>query len=81
MPLTSTFLSNQSLFSGSTAVRKSVSASRASRQRTSAVIQEPPVSKKELRKPRTENVGADQGFYVDHTCIGKQKIAACLGTH
>ena len=29
------------------------------------------MSKKELRKPRSENVGAEKGFFVDHTCIGK----------
>ena len=40
------------------------------RQRVSAAVQEPPVSKKELRKPRNENIGAEKGFFVDHTCIG-----------
>ena len=39
------------------------------------------MSKKELRKPRSENVGAEKGFFVDHTCIGKvfQQVAAALG--
>ncbi|EIE27165.1 Metallo-hydrolase/oxidoreductase [Coccomyxa subellipsoidea C-169] len=34
-----------------------------------AVVQEPP--KKDVRKPRSENVGLDQtgAFFVDHTCI------------
>lgn len=27
------------------------------------------MSKKELRKPRDENIGAEKGFFVDHTCI------------
>lgn len=35
-----------------------------------AVVEAP--SKKDLRQPRTENVGLDKhgAFYVDHTCIG-----------
>ena len=45
--------------------------SRVLRQRVSAAVQEPPVSKKELRKPRSENTGAEKGFFVDHTCIGR----------
>jgi hypothetical protein len=78
MPLTSTFLSGQGLIAGSTTAVKSKSSPRLCRQRISAAIQEPPVSKKDLRKPRTENVGADKGFYVDHTCIGEQAVAICI---
>lgn len=38
--------------------------------RVQAVVQEPP--KKDVRKPRAENVGLDHkgAFFVDHTCIG-----------
>ena len=78
MPLASTFLSGQALVAGSTTAVKSKSAPRVCRQRISAAIQEPPVSKKDLRKPRTENIGADKGFYVDHTCIGERAVAICI---
>ena len=44
-------------------------------QYTYAAAKEPSISKKELRKPRTENVGAEKGFYVDHTCIGRRAVA------
>ncbi|BDA50908.1 hypothetical protein COCOBI_17-1270 [Coccomyxa sp. Obi] len=39
------------------------------RHTTKAVVQEPP--KKDVRKPRSENVGLDKkgAFFVDHTCI------------
>ena len=38
-------------------------------QHVKAAVQEPPASMKELRKPRVENVNAQNGFFVDHTCI------------
>ena len=72
--LTSTFLSGQARLAGDATAVWNTSAPRASRRYISAAIQEPPVSKKELRKPREENVGADKGFYVDHTCIGRPAI-------
>lgn len=45
------------------------------RHTTKAVVQEPP--KKDVRKPRPENVGLDKkgAFFVDHTCIGELPIS------
>ena len=43
-----------------------------------AVVQDPP--KKDVRKPRSENVGLDQtgAFFVDHTCIGALNLGRLL---
>jgi len=68
--MTFTFLSGQPMAVENAATLKARVSSRVLRQRLSAAIAEPPVSKKDLRKPRSENVGADKGFFVDHTCIG-----------
>ncbi len=68
--MASTFLSGRSVVVGSTIAVKALPSNRKLRQRVSAAVQEPPVSKKELRKPRNENVDAEKGFFVDHTCIG-----------
>ena len=68
--MTFTFLSGQPMAGENAATLKARVSSRVLRQRLSAAIAEPPVSKKDLRKPRSENVGADKGFFVDHTCIG-----------
>ena len=68
MHLASTY-TGQALIGRSPAAFTTRRSSRASHQQVSAVIQEPPVSKKDLRKPRDENVDAANGFYVDHTCI------------
>ena len=59
----------QALSSRSNVAFASRKGSRKNYQQVSAVIQEPPVSKKDLRKPRDENVDAADGFFVDHTCI------------
>ncbi|CAL5228056.1 g11121 [Coccomyxa viridis] len=67
--MASTFLSGRSVVVGSTIAVKALPSNRKLRQRVSAAVQEPPVSKKELRKPRNENVDAEKGFFVDHTCI------------
>ena len=68
--MTSSFLTGRTVAFGSTVSAKAAPNTRLLRQRISATVQEPPVSKKELRKPRSENVGAEKGFFVDHTCIG-----------
>ena len=79
--MTSTFLSGRSVPVGSTLSTKATSSARSLRQRLSAAVQEPPVSKKELRKPRSENVGAEKGFFVDHTCIGTVSVNAIASTN
>lgn len=63
-------LSGQAVIGAPTATLKLKTGRKAIRQHISATVQEAPASKKELRKPRTENVDAENGFYVDHTCIG-----------
>ena len=68
MHLAST-ITGQALIGRNTAAFTAKRSSRACHQQVSATIQEPPVSKKDLRKPRDENVDAAIGFYVDHTCI------------
>ena len=68
--MTSTLLSGHFMPVESTVTLKAKVKSRVHRLRVSAAISEPPVSQKELRKPRSENIGADKGFFVDHTCIG-----------
>ncbi len=68
--MASTFLSGRNIVVGSTIAVKAMPSKRQLRRRVSAAVQEPPVSKKELRKPRDENIGAEKGFFVDHTCIG-----------
>ncbi len=51
---------------------------RGQRMKVQAVVQEPP--KKDVRKPRSENVGLDQtgAFFVDHTCIGALNLGQLL---
>ena len=68
MHLASTF-TGQALTGRNTVAFTIKKSSRKLHQQVSATIQEPPVSKKELRKPRDENVDAANGFFVDHTCI------------
>ena len=47
------------------------------RTKVQAVVQE--ASKKDVRKPRTENDGLTQkgAFFVDHTCIGTCLLVIC----
>ena len=68
MHLASTY-TGQALIGRNTVAFTTRKSSRKSHQQVSATIQEPPVSKKDLRKPRDENVDAANGFFVDHTCI------------
>ena len=68
MHLASTY-TGQALIGRDTVAFTTKKISRKSHQQVSAAIQEPPVSKKDLRKPRDENVDAANGFFVDHTCI------------
>ncbi|CAK0771378.1 hypothetical protein CVIRNUC_003855 [Coccomyxa viridis] len=68
MHLASTY-TGQALIGRDTVAFTTKKISRKNHQQVLATIQEPPVSKKDLRKPRDENVDAANGFFVDHTCI------------